>query len=83
MISLETPLKCDELEQVAGDIYRQSIEPHLQPADVGKLVAIDAESGDHEIDSDDFTAVARLLARHPKAQIWLIRVGEPAVFRFR
>ncbi len=44
-------------------------------------MAIDIESGNYEVDRDDFAATERLLARCPDAQIWLARVGQPAAYR--
>ena len=42
---------------------------------------IDIETGAYEMDDDQLTAIHRLLARYPEAQIWCIRVGYPYVDR--
>ena len=47
----------------------------------GKFVAIDVETGDYEIDEDDYAAVARLRSRKPAADIWLMRAGYPTTYR--
>ena len=57
--------------------------PVLRPEDEDKFVAIDVESGDHEIDEDDYAAVTRLRSRRPSAEVWLGRVGQPAAYRMR
>ena len=59
----------------------QQVQPTLRPEDDGKFVAIDVETGDHEMDEDDYTAVSRLLARKPAADIWLMRAGYPTTYR--
>jgi hypothetical protein len=41
----------------------------------------DIESGDFEIDRDDFTAMQRLRARRSDAQIWLMRAGRPTAYQ--
>jgi hypothetical protein len=33
------------------------------------------------VDRDDYAATERLLSRHPDAQIWLVKVGQPAAYR--
>ena len=43
----------------------------------GKFVAIDVETGDYEMDEDDYAAVTRLRSRKPEADIWLMRAGYP------
>jgi hypothetical protein len=45
-------------------------------------VAIDLETGDFEVDSSEITACDRLEARHPNAQIWIVRIGSRYVRRF-
>jgi len=46
-----------------------------------KFIAIAVDSADYELHEDDFAAVSRLLARHPKAEVWLAKVGQPAAYR--
>ena len=47
---------------------------------IGKIVSIDVNSGDYEVDADLLTAGDRLLARHPDAAIWGERIGYDAVY---
>jgi hypothetical protein len=70
----------DEIERRGQDLYDRRIKPALKPDDDGKFVAIDTESGDYEIDRDDYQATERLLQRHQDAQIWLMRVGRAAAY---
>ena len=65
----------DELGRLGDAIYDQKIRPTLRPEDKGKFVAVDVDSGEYEMDEDDYTAVMRLLERMPAADSWLIRVG--------
>jgi hypothetical protein len=71
----------DELARLGGEIYDQRVRPALRPEDDGKFVALDVETGDYEIDEDDYTAVARLRARKPAADVWLMRAGYPTTCR--
>ncbi len=71
----------DDLEKRGVEIFNGLVTPVLKPDDHGKFVAIDVDSGDFEIDSDDLTAVTRLQWRHPSADIWLVRAGHDAAYR--
>ncbi len=71
----------DELASLGGDIFDRQVRPALRPEDDGKFVAIDVETGDYEIDADDYAAVMRLRARKPAAEIWLMRAGFRAAYR--
>lgn len=73
----------DELARVGAEVFDRRVRPSLRPEDDGKFVAIDIDTGDHEIDEDDYAAVSRLRARKPTAEVWLERVGEPAAYRMR
>jgi hypothetical protein len=75
------PRTLDELARLGGEIYDRQVRPALRPEDDGKFVALDVETGDYEIDEDDYTAVARLQARKPAADIWLMRAGYPTTCR--
>ena len=71
----------EELARIGTEIIRNQVEPVLGPEDRDKFVAVDVESGDYELDEDDYTAVSRLLARRPAGDLWLGRVGRPAAYR--
>jgi hypothetical protein len=70
-----------EFSRRGREIYEREVYPKVGPSEKDSFVAIDIDSGDYEIDRDDFTATERLLARHADAQIWLVRVGQPAAYR--
>jgi hypothetical protein len=71
----------DELARLGGNVLEQRVKPLLRNEDKGKFLAIDVETGDFDIDEDDYTAVERLLARHPDADVWLTRAFEDATYR--
>jgi hypothetical protein len=77
----EARYSCEEFARRGLDLYEQKIRPVLRIDDVDKSVAIDIESGNYEIDREDYAATERLLLRCPEAQIWLVRVGQPAAYR--
>jgi cyanophycinase-like exopeptidase len=66
-----------------GDlIYQNQIRPQVEFGNQGKIVAIDIETEDFEVDAREIVACNRLEARHPDAQIWIVRVGSRHVRRF-
>jgi hypothetical protein len=66
-----------------GDlIYQTQIRSQIEIGNHGKIVAIDLETGDLEVDAREIDACDRLEARHPDAQIWIVRVGSRHVRRF-
>lgn len=81
MALLEPRYSKEEFARRGQEIYERDVRPHVQPGDEGKFVAIDIETGKYELDSDDYTATERLLARKPDAQIWLSCVGQRATYR--
>jgi hypothetical protein len=63
-------------------LYEQQVRPQVEAGNHGKIVALDVDSGAFEVAEDTLDACRHLLARHPDAQIWCVRVGHPAVHRF-
>lgn len=73
----------EEFAQRGDEIYDRRIRPIVENAENhGKFVLIDIETGDWEIDIDDEAASRRMNLRLPDAQIWMVRVGIPYVYRF-
>ena len=72
----------EEFARRGDEIYDRDIAPQARTEDRGKFVAIDIETGDYEIASDELTAADGLLVRHPDAQIWLRRLGFSYTYRF-
>jgi hypothetical protein len=70
----------DEIGRLGQEIYERRVLPTLRPEDDGKTVAIDVDTGEFEIDPDDYAAVTRLWERMPEAEIWHRRVGRMVTF---
>jgi hypothetical protein len=65
------------------EVFERSVRPALRPEDGGKFVAIDIDTGEYELDKDDYAAVTWLRKRRPSAEVWLGQVGQPAAYRMR
>jgi hypothetical protein len=49
---------------------------------IGKLIVMDVESGDYEIDATGIESSRRLKARHPDATLYALRIGYKTVASF-
>jgi len=72
----------EEFAQRGDLIYQTQIRPNVEAGNLGKIVAIDIETGFFEVADTTMLAVDRLYERQPNAQPWVIRIGHRAVFRF-
>lgn len=70
----------DEFLRRGKELYDR-IRPQVESGNRGKVVAIDLETGTFEIAADVLHASEQLLARHPNAQPWFVRIGYDDLFR--
>ena len=63
-------------------LYERQVRPQVEESNIGRIVAIDIETGEFEIGDDALAASGRLFARCTEAQPWLVRIGHRAVHRF-
>ena len=72
----------EEFARRGDEIYESQVRQQVEGGNHGKIVAIDIETGDFEVDQSEITACDRLEVRHPDAQIWIVRIGSRHVRRF-
>ena len=72
----------EEFARRGDEIYETQVRPQVEASNRGKIVAIDLETGDFEVDASEIAACDRLEASHPDAQIWIVRIGSRHVRRF-
>lgn len=70
-----------EVAQLGEVIYARDLRPLLEAKHAGKVVAIDVHTGAYEVAEDVLSSGLRLRARLPEAEIWFVRIGQPAVHR--
>jgi len=70
------------LQRRGDEIYESQVRPQVETGNHGKIVAIDIETEAFQIDASEIAACDRLEARHPDAQIWMVRIGSRHVRRF-
>lgn len=83
MTATENEDRLAEMTRLGKQVYYSSVLPKLRPEDNEKYVAVDADSGEFEVDPDELAASDRLRARVPAARIWMMQVGYDTAYRIR
>ncbi|MCW6049788.1 hypothetical protein K4039_06755 [Lyngbya sp. CCAP 1446/10] len=74
-------LSREQIAQRGKDIYQQRIRTHIETTEnIGKIIAIDLNTGEYEIDKDLLAACHRLQAKQPNTITWAERIGYDAVY---
>ena len=68
------------IAQCGKERYASLREQVEVPDNIGKLIAIDLETGDYEIGDDLLAISLRLKSRYPNAEMWAERIGFNAVY---
>jgi hypothetical protein len=76
-----TRISNEEIDRRGQDLYEKVIRDQVETApNLGKQIVIDIETGAYEVDDDGLKASRRLLARHPDAALYGLRIGYDAVY---
>ncbi len=81
MASIDHTLTPEEVAQRGDELYDRLLRKKLEAEYAGKIVAIDVNSADYAIAGTVLEASDEVLAKHPGAQIFLLRVGDRVVHR--
>lgn len=73
----------DEIGRRGEELYEREIRAKVEAGHRGRFLALDIATGDYEIAGDDMAATNRLLARHPKAIVYGMRIGDHAAYHLR
>ena len=65
----------------AGRAMYRELRSELEANHWGRVVVIDVNTGDYEVDDDGLNVTLRLRERNPGAITWGVRVGYPAPYR--
>lgn len=69
-------LSREEVARRARQLYKNSIRQQVEmDENIGKMVIIDFESGDYEVDEIGLKAARQLSAKHPHSRLFGIRMG--------
>jgi hypothetical protein len=73
----------EEIVQRGEEIYAARLRDNVETEDkIGKIIVIDIETGQYEIGDDPLETSHRVLAKHPGAAIYAIRIGYDTVYSF-
>ena len=71
----------EEIVRRGKTLYEQQLRPQVEAGNTGKVLVINVETGDYEMDTDHLTASDRAAARYPGAPLYAMRIGSPALGR--
>ena len=63
----------------AQDLYDRLRRQIETPENIGRLIVLDVETGDYEIDDNGIESSRHLQTRHPQARLYAFRIGYKAV----
>jgi hypothetical protein len=69
----------EEIARRGRELYERVVRPQVEAGNRGKVVTIDVETGDFELDGDPLQVAHLMRARHPGAALYAVRIGYPAV----
>ena len=81
MTTRQPRYSAEETARCGDAIYERDIRAQVEPTHQGKVVAVDIDRGAYVIADNALTASERLLAQHPDAEIWCVRVGSRVLYR--
>ena len=71
-----SPTRNSELGKRGEELYQAGIRAKVETDEnIGKMVIIDVETGDFEVDEMGIKSSQLLQAKHPNAKLWGIRIG--------
>ena len=69
-------LSREEVARRAQDLYEKKIRAQVEePANIGRMVIIDVETGDFSVDELGFDSANVLRQKNPNARLFGIRIG--------
>ncbi|MEG4841106.1 hypothetical protein [Microcoleus sp. B9-D4] len=69
-------LSHEEVAKLAKQLYESSIREKVESENnIGKMVIIDIETGDYEVDKNGLQAARSLSKKHPNPRLFGIRIG--------
>lgn len=71
----------EEIERRGESIYQDRLRASVESEEnIGKIISIDIETGDYEINDDPVISGRKLFEKHPGAALYGKRIGYNAVY---
>jgi hypothetical protein len=71
----DQPYTKEEIVRRGQELYETKIRAQVEESNAGKILIIDIETGEYEIDDDRSAAAHRASAKHPEAVLYGMRIG--------
>lgn len=71
----------EEVVRRGKELYEQQIRSKVEDGNKGKMLVIDVETGDYEIDEDELTAIHRAQSKRLGAVLFGMRIGYPTAHK--
>ena len=71
----------DEIADRGQALFEKKIRRTLAPADRGKFLVLDVETGEYELDVDELAAMKRARLKRPDGAFYVLRVGHRTAYR--
>ena len=69
----------EEIVRRGRELYERQIRGLVEPGNKGKIIVIDIETGEYEVDEDQLAAAHRALEKRPGAALFGTRIGYPTL----
>jgi hypothetical protein len=78
----QTQQEMDQIAKRGTDLYETRIRRVVEDGNLNRFLAIDIDSSDYAVADMGYEAAMEVKRKHPKARIWLIRIGHIAAASF-
>jgi hypothetical protein len=79
----QADLSREQIAELGEEIYAERLRDRVETEEnIGKVIIIDVETGDYEIDDDGLQANHRIRTKHPRGVLYGLRIGYDAVEGF-
>ena len=73
----------DEIALKGQEIYDKTLKEELERDHRGEIVAIEVDTGDYFLGERGIEAIRKAREKYPNAVFYLVKIGFPAVHKFR
>ena len=81
MAMRQPTLSAEEIARRGEALYERTLHDKVEHGNLGKVLVIDIDTGEYEIDEDHLTAVRRVRVKNPEGTLYALRIGYPALGR--
>ena len=71
----------EEVVRRGKELYEQQIRSKVEDGNKGKMLIIDIETVEYELDQDELTAIRRARTKRPGAVLFGMRIGYPTAHK--